>query len=322
MVVAKYGSLALLVTALASPALAETPSSEAAVETRREQAKVQFLRGSGLYEAGEYRKAVQAFMEADRLAPSAPLSFNIARAYERLNDPSGALRWYRDYLRRNPQAPNAAEVRARIGALSAKLAQAGVQQLSVVSMPVGATVVVDGRAVGVTPFTGDLPLGKHRVSLSLTGYRAQTHDLQLESLAPTDLNANLDPDPKASTVALNDTPAGATDRSRSTRFGVVPWVVAGGGLAALGGALGFELSRRSHENAAEANPDQPTFQAEIDAMQRDKTTARVLAGVGGALLVTGTVMLFVNDPKPAPTAPRVGLGCSFVGCTASAKGSF
>jgi hypothetical protein len=256
-------------------------------------------------------------MEADRLAPSAPLSFNIARAYERLNDSSGALRWYRDYLRRNPQAPNAVEVRARIDALSAKLAQAGVQQLSVVSMPVGATVVVDGRAVGVTPFTGDLPLGAHRVGLDLTGHRSQTHDILLGRTAPTDLSANLEPTPQPRLAG-----AGAADRNRASRFGVVPWVVAGGGLAALGGALGFELSRRSHENAAEGNPDQPTFLAEIDAMQRDKTTARVLAGVGGALLVTGTVMLFVNTPKPSSNTPQVGLGCSFAGCGASAKGSF
>jgi tetratricopeptide (TPR) repeat protein len=322
MLLAKYGSLALLALTLASPALAEAPSSEATVETRRELAKAKFQRGSELYEAGDYQKAVQAFMEADSLAPSAPLSFNIARAYERLNDSSGALRWYRDYLRRNPQAPNAAEVRTRAGVLSGKLAQAGVQQLSVVSMPVGATVVVDGRAVGVTPFTGDLPLGSHRIGLDLTGYRSQTHDIQLGRNAPTDLSANLEPAPKNGLVASNAARAGATDRDQGTRFGVVPWVVAGGGLAALGGALGFELSRRSHENAAEANPDQPTFRAEIDAMQRDKTTARVLAGVGGALLVTGTVMLFVNDRKPAAHTPQVGLGCSFAGCTASAKGSF
>jgi tetratricopeptide (TPR) repeat protein len=312
---AKYGSLALLALTLASPALADPPSSEATVESRRELAKSKFQRGSELYEAGDYRQAVQAFMEADGLAPSAPLSFNIARAYERLNDTSGALRWYRDYLRRNPQAPNAVEVRARIAALSAKLAQTGVQQLSVVSMPVGATVVVDGRSVGVTPFTGDVPLGAHRVGLDLAGYRSQTHDLQLGHNAPTDLSANLEPALKPGTAT------GAPDRG-DRRFGVVPWIVAGGGLAALGGALGFELSRRSHENAAEANPDQPTFQAEIDAMQRDKTTARVLAGVGGALLVTGTVMIFVNDRKPATHVPQVGLGCSFAGCTASAKGSF
>src|SRR5689334_8589288 len=110
MSVRKCAALLSLSFTLTPPAFAEAPSSEAKVEARRDAAKVKFERGSELYEAGQYQKAVQAFMEADALAPSAPLSFNIARAYERLDDPSGALRWYRDYLRRSPRAPNASEV--------------------------------------------------------------------------------------------------------------------------------------------------------------------------------------------------------------------
>lgn len=323
MSVRKYVALLSLALALPRPARADQPSSEATVEARREAAKVKFERGSELYEAGQYQKAVQAFMDADRLAPSAPLSFNIARAYERLNDASGALRWYRDYLRRSPQAPNASEVRARVAALSGKLAQSGVQQLTVVSMPVGAGVVIDGRAVGVTPFTGDLALGKHRVSLDLPGYRDQTHDILLSPSAPSDLSTDLEEAPAQNQASL---PGASTDslsdRSGGRRFGIVPWLIAGGGIAGLSGALGFELSRRANEDDAKNAPDQPTFQAETDAMQRDKTTARVLAGVGGALFVTGAVMLFINEKDSAPSSPRVGVGCTFSGCTASARGAF
>ncbi len=318
----KYATL-LTVVLSASPAFADPPSSEASVEARRDSAKVKFQRGSELYEAGQYKKAVQAFMEADRLAPSAALSFNIARAYERLDDASGALRWYRDYLRRSPKAPNAADVQTRISELSAKLAQSGVQQLTVVSMPLGAVVVIDGHAVGVTPFTGDLALGKHRVSLDLPGYRDQTHDILLAPTAPSDLTSNLERAPQQNQPAL---PGASTDlladRNGGRRFGIAPWLIAGGGIASLGGALGFELSRRSQEDAARNAPDQVTFQAKTEAMQRDKTTARVLAGIGGALFVTGTVMLFVNDKDSAPTSPRVGVGCTFSGCTASARGTF
>jgi hypothetical protein len=66
--------------------------------------------------------------------------------------------------------------------------------------------------------------------------------------------------------------------------------------------------------------NQLEFKSQADAMQRDQTTARVLAGVGSALFVTGSVLLLFNTP--APTAPRVGLGCTFEGCSAAAKGSF
>ncbi|RYZ04114.1 MAG: PEGA domain-containing protein [Myxococcales bacterium] len=322
MSVRKCVALFALSSTLTHPALAQSPSNEAKVEARRDAAKVKFERGSELYEAGQYRKAVQAFMEADALAPSAPLSFNIARAYERLSDASGALRWYRDYLRRSPQAPNADEVRARVSALSAKLAQSGVQQLTVVSMPVGASVIVDGRAVGVTPFTGDLALGKHRVSLDLPGYRDQTQEIVLAATAPTDLSSDLEREPEPPRAVAGAGPKDMVTEGGARRFGVAPWLIAGGGLASLGGALGFELSRRSHETDAKSAPDQVTFQAETEAMQRDKTTARVLTGVGGALLITGTVMLFVNDKAPARSFSRLGVGCTFSGCTASARGTF
>ena len=317
----KHGSLACVLLALtATPALADPPSSEASVEARRDAAKEKFRQGSELYEAGQYGRAVQAFMQADRLAPSAALSFNIARAYERLDDTSGTLRWYRDYLRRSPNAKNAPEVRERVASLSAKLAQSGMQQLTVLSMPVGAVVVIDGRAVGVTPFTGDLSLGKHRVLLDLPGYRNASHEILLDPKAPRDLNANLDQEPERSAGAAAGPGNMLTDMPGARRFGIAPWVIAGSGIASLGGALGFELARRSHEDGAQNAPDQPTFKAKIDAMERDKTTARVLAGVGGALLVTGSVMLLVNDRQPS--SPRVGLGCTFSGCTALARGTF
>ena len=96
----------------------------------------------------------------------------------------------------------------------------------------------------------------------------------------------------------------------------------GGGLASLGGALGFELARRSDEADAR-HADQLHFKAETDDMQRHQTTARVLAGVGGALFVTGGVLLLLDTrSNHGSTPPRVALGCTAQGCNASAQGSF
>src|SRR6185436_18266878 len=97
-----------------SPSVAraeDAPSDEVQTEERRNSVKVKFQEGAQAYEQGRYKDAVDAFLAADRLAPSAPLSFNVARAYQKLGDGSSALRWYRDYLRRNPNAQNADSVR-------------------------------------------------------------------------------------------------------------------------------------------------------------------------------------------------------------------
>jgi tetratricopeptide (TPR) repeat protein len=315
------GSLLLLGVAPTRAAWAETPSSEAEVESRREQAKLEFKRGSDLFSAGEYQKAVTAFMAADRLAPSAALSFNIALAYEKLADTSGSLRWYRDYLRRSPRAPNAATVQARVNELANKLSRGGLQQLTVISTPGGATVMIDGRAVGVTPFTGDLALGQHRLQLDLPGYREPGREIALLANAPQDLNVAMDATPTTNpSKPTNDAGPSALVRDGTRRFGIAPWLVAGGGVVGLGSALGFELARRSAEDAAAHAPNQVEFKAQSDQMERHQTTARVLAGVSGTLLVTGTVMLLLNERTPA--APRMGLNCTFTGCTASATGSF
>ena len=99
----------------------------------------------------------------------------------------------------------------------------------------------------------------------------------------------------------------------------------GAGGAALGGALVFEILRRSSESDAESDKTQIGYHEKLDQMESRQTTARILAGVGGALVVTGGVLLAIDlsssnsSKKGAATltlAPTPG------GAFASASGSF
>src|SRR5689334_2986846 len=94
-------------TARAEPA---TPPDPASDEAKRADAKARYEQGVEAYKKDRFKDAIDLFLEADHLAPSAPLSFNIARSYEKIGDDAGALRWYRDYLRREPNAKNAPDV--------------------------------------------------------------------------------------------------------------------------------------------------------------------------------------------------------------------
>jgi tetratricopeptide (TPR) repeat protein len=185
-------TLALGVAAPRTGTAADAPSDEATVEQRREEAKSKYQAGVDAYERKRYKDAVDLFLAADRLAPSAPLSFNIARAYERLGDDSSALRWYRDYLRRNSAAQNADSVRELVAKLALALAKKGVQQVTVLSTPLGATVSVDDQPVGVTPWTGDLSPGKHHVLLTLRGYSDVEREPELSANEPLDLALRLE----------------------------------------------------------------------------------------------------------------------------------
>jgi tetratricopeptide (TPR) repeat protein len=301
-------------------ARADSPSAEATAEARRNEAKAKFEAGVGAYGEGRYEDAVRAFQSADALQPSAPLSFNIARAFERLNNTPAALRWYRDYLRRSPLAANVAEVQTRVTELAAKLAERGVQQLSVLSTPEGATVLIDQQPAGVTPLTTELAPGAHHLSLRAAGYRDAEADFMLEARTARDLVVTLVVPAAEPAHASAPEPRAAEAPAVATRpFGVAPWLVLGTGAASMLGALGFELGRRSAETAAAEAP-QRNYKEHFETMEGRQTAARVLCGVGGALLVTGGTLLVLNTPKTPST--KLALGCTGNSCGVVAQGSF
>ena len=255
---------------------------------RRTSAKAKYEEGVEAYRGARYAEAVRLFLEADALSPSAALSYNIARAYEKLADDAQTLRWYRNYLRLSPQASNAAEVEGYVRSLSRALSKQRIQQVTILSTPPGARVAIDGNPLGVTPLTTELRPGKHRASLSLGGFADFEAEFELTSSTPLDVNVGLERQKDASRGQP------ALDDQGKRRFGVVPYVTLGVAAACLGGAAIFEVSRRSAQNSAKNENVQLDYERDIDAMQSRQTTARVLLGVGGVLAVTGATLLVFN----------------------------
>jgi iron complex outermembrane receptor protein len=85
----------------------------------RDEAKRHFAAGEARFRAGDFRGAIAEFQQADRLVPSPILAYNQALCHDRLGETEPAVRLYRDYLARRPDAPNRAEVEGRIAALEA-----------------------------------------------------------------------------------------------------------------------------------------------------------------------------------------------------------
>ncbi len=328
-------TLALLVVlSVTTPALGDAPSQQAVADTRLADAKARYEKGVDAYTAGRFKDAVDLFLAADRLSPSAPLSFNIARAYEKLGDDSGALRWYRDYVRRAGDAPNVSDVQKLVERFEAKLQAKGVQQLTVLSEPAGATVAVDRTPVGVTPWTADLPPGTHHVALTLRGYRDSESDVELAAEHARDFTAELSRAPAvaapqaapAAAAPVAPLPAGtppAAERAQGGGLGVWPWVAFGAGGATLGGALAFELMRQSSEKAAKDDPTQIGYKENLDKMESRRTTARALASVGGGLVVLGGVLLVVDlTGRKSEKVSSLTLSPAPGGLTGSLAGSF
>ncbi len=134
------------------------------------RAQLLFEKGVTAYREGRFYDAVDIFIETNRLYPDPKLTYNVGKSFEGMGNQSGALRYYREYLRRLPDAPDAHDVDSHVHQLEQALSQKGLQQLTVLSSPDGATVKLDGQAVGVTPWTGESFAGKHRIVLEAAGY--------------------------------------------------------------------------------------------------------------------------------------------------------
>jgi tetratricopeptide (TPR) repeat protein len=264
---------------------------------RRESAKAEYEQGVDAYSNQHFADAVRLFLEADALSPSAALSYNIARAYEKLADDAQTLRWYRNYLRLSPDAAKAADVQKYVQALSAALAKKGIQQVTVLSTPAAATVSIDGTPLGVTPLTVELRPGQHSLSLSLRGYTDASQRFTLPASTPVDLPVRLEP--ALATSGLT------TTRDHRRRFGVAPYVTLGVGAALLGASAVFELERRSAQNSAKDDTTQLDYERDYNATHSRQVTARVLLGAAGIVTVAGAALWVFNAPLGAESRARV-----------------
>lgn len=211
----------------------EGPEAEA-----KDRARVLFQRGVAAYRAARYYEAVDHFLETQRIYPDTQLCFNVARAYENLGNGSAALRYYRDYLRQADRPSDGEEVRERVRKLEQQLAQRGVQQLTVLSQPEGATVLLDGKPVGITPWTGDIYAGKHRLALTLEKHVAHEQIIELDAHAARDISLVLlaTPEPKTSVLIAPRAAAAAKQPGVSLET----LLALGTGLTLLGGAIAAE----------------------------------------------------------------------------------
>lgn len=307
----------------AAGTVAEEPVTESAAA--QTDAKARYELGVKAYRERRFEDAIELFLAADRLVPRPALAFNVARAYEKLNEPARALQYYREYLRRGADASNREEVALRVRELQAALAKRGVQQITVRSQPSGASVAIDGKLRGTTPWTGELPIGTHQlqaqqhdrqtvsVTLTLEASRAQNLELVLPaaSRAPTQQPALTDRLGSAHAAAnLSAT----SEQSADGGLQPWPWLALGTGGAALVAAGAFELLRRDAESEAQTAHYQPDYYEERDRMRSRQTTARVLLGVSAVLLVSGGVLALIDGAKTDATPAPIALGCDATTC--------
>ena len=263
-----------------TPLAFNSPNTTNLDEKARLRARALFDQGARAYNESRYFQAAAYFLDAYRVYPTPQLLFNVAKAHDKLAVPSSALAYYRDYLRKLPDAPDAADVGNRVRELEAALAQRGIQQLSVLTSPPRALVAVDGVAVGITPWTGETWPGEHRLTVTLDGHEATTTLITVDPLRAQDFSyelAKLDAPGTAGHSASN-----AATRS-STRVSTLTWLALGTATAAFGATLAAEMAAKNTSGLTR--------------------TGAFFGGIGIASSVFGGVLLYLDlyAPNATPT---------------------
>jgi tetratricopeptide (TPR) repeat protein len=262
--------LAALLLVLPAPARADDDVARAAQD---------FATGEAAYEAGDYRRAAEAFEAAYRAkAHHAPL-WNAARSWEKAGENVRAANLLERYLREAPaDAPDRDNATATLADVQKRLGRLQIQKVGVTG------VRVDGA-----PFDEDVVYvapGEHVATADAGGVPVR----KLVRVAAGDvLSVTLSPPPP-------EPPA-------PEKHGLSPWyVVAGGALVATG--LGFTIASGfdtvSKRDAFLADPTQPRLD---EAFHSQTRTNVLLATTGGIALVTAVLAAFFVEWRPSPRQP-------------------
>ncbi|MBI4956798.1 MAG: PEGA domain-containing protein [Myxococcales bacterium] len=323
-------SVVLALSGLAPSAVAGPP--EGPTEAEREVARRKYADGEKAFDQKRYRDAVELFLDADRIIADPAFAFNLSETYHALKDSPRALRWAREYLKRAPDAPDRADMEARVATEEKALKKRGVQQITITSTPPGAVLAVDGRDYGPGPWTGELPPGTHILDMKLPGYLDVRRPFDLGADHAMDLAVPLEslvvePGPVEPTPAPSPVvpvPAPAVEPAERPPLLPIGIATFGAGAASLVAALGLEVARaRAEQDARDATIQLDALSA-ADSMDSFQLGARVALGLGVGLCAVGGTLVAV-DLATAPEgsadegdpSPVTGwLGCGPAGCVA------
>src|SRR3954471_13384809 len=105
---------ALSVALFALAALVPLAARAEPTEAQKREAKELNEKATRLYEVGRYGEHIEEYQKVYLLVEDPVLLYNIAQSYRLWGKPEDSARFYRNYLRRAPNAPNRADVEKKI----------------------------------------------------------------------------------------------------------------------------------------------------------------------------------------------------------------
>jgi hypothetical protein len=278
-----------------------------------DDARAYFDIGAKAYQAGRYLDAVKAFEQAYRLSNRPGLLFSLGQAhrmeYFARNDPArlkDAVRYYQEYIAREPSGRRVAEATDALSKLRPLLPPDGGAQSApevtkeerkpqvMVSSPTpGVVVTFDNRRVS-HPFISEVAPGKHMVKLSAPGFEDYTREIVVDAKNGTPpLDVPLVPRSALLTIRTDDGAEVSIDGRLQGDAPLPPLKVTAGShfvAIVLNGRRAFSkrITLTRGQNA--------TLDASLEGTGQ-RTVSWVLLGAGAGAVVAGGVLGFVALSK-------------------------
>ena len=288
-------------TLLLALVLAATPalmSADARAQTEVDQSDPEalFAEGRRLYKEDKFEEAYEAYKRAFELRESYDIAGNLGNVEVKLGRFKDAVKHLRYVLDKLPPSLDA-DKRERVREKTQKRIDEAMEHVAIAEIstdPPGATVTVDGEAVGKTPLAEPLYLdkGKHTVTVELVGYQTLKRDIDL-------------PAGSEKSFAMSLTKVGEAAPATDDEEGGGPnWIVVGSGLGVGAAAVGVgialvavagskggdreALAATLGSSSACSGASPPAQCAELQTLSDDELTFR---GAGIGLLVGGGALL-------------------------------
>jgi tetratricopeptide (TPR) repeat protein len=233
-------------------------SAGAAVGNDLDSAREHYVKGTRAYDLGLYDEAIAEYKAAYKIKDDPAFLFNLGQAYRLANHPAEALHFYKTYLGKVPEAPNRAEVEAKIAEMS--------------------RLVEEQKEPAVQPVPGE-----HTEAPAAATPLVQASP---EGSPPSVVART----PPASVVTAVPASAETPRPGRGLRIGGIASAAGGLALVGLGVVFGV-LAKQAGDDLSQLDQQNGVFDpSKESAGRRDQVLAGVFIGAGAAAVVTGAVL--------------------------------
>ena len=256
--------------AVAFPRAAYAQPTEAQKKEAREHNDL----ATRFYEVGKYGEAIEEYQKVYLIVDDPVLLFNIAQSYRLWGKPDEAVRFYRNYLRRAPNAPNRADVEKKIADQEKLIDERKRASTTTAPPPVTTAPPVEATAPPPPP-------------------------------PPPTTTTTVTPSPTATeppvTTVVQPSAPGAEDH-HGRRVAAYSFLVGGGALVVTSVVAGAVASKKAKDlERMSQDPSHPVFNPDIESSGKSANRIAIVTGVlGVAAAVTGGILLLTAGSSSGP----------------------